>query len=48
MPGMNGGSGTMTVRMYSDGLRRIILTSIHAGGSIGLHTQTSGDDMNYI
>ena len=48
MPGMNGGSGTMTVRMYSDELRRIILTSIHAGGSIGLHTQTSGDDMNYI
>ncbi len=36
-PGMNGGTGLMTVRMY-----------IHSGGSIGMHRQTSGDDMNYI
>ena len=48
MPGMNNGTGTMTVSMYNNEKYRIILTRIHAGGSIGMHTQTSGDDMNYI
>ena len=38
----------MTVRMYNDEKYRIISTVIHAGGSIGLHMQSSGDDMNYI
>ena len=48
IPGMNNGTGEMTVRMYNDDKYRIILTVIHAGGSIGIHTQSSGDDMNYI
>lgn len=48
MPGMNSGTGQMTVRMYNDEKYRIVPTIIHAGGSIGLHTQNSGDDMNYI
>ena len=48
IPGMNNGTGEMTVRMYYDEKYRIIPTSIHPGGSIGAHTQTSGDDMNYI
>lgn len=48
MPGMNSGTGKMTVRMYNDEKYRIVTTIIHAGGSIGLHTQNSGDDMNYI
>ena len=48
MPGMNSGTGQMTVRMYNDEKYRIVPTVIHAGGSIGLHTQNSGDDMNYI
>ena len=47
-PGMNGGTGLMTVRMYNDEKYRIIPTTIHSGGSIGMHRQTSGDDMNYI
>lgn len=34
--------------MYNDDKYRIILTNIHAGGSIGRHVQSSGDDMNYI
>jgi len=34
--------------MYNDGTYRIIPTMIHPGGSIGLHTQGSGDDLNYI
>lgn len=48
IPGMNGGTGTMTARMFNDEKYRIIPTRIHPGGSIGGHTQDSGDDMNYI
>ena len=48
IPGMNNGTGTMTVNMYNDEKYRIILTRLHPGGSIGVHTQTSGDDLNYI
>lgn len=48
IPGMNDGTGTMTARMYNDEKYRIIPTAIHPGGSIGEHTQMSGDDMNYI
>lgn len=48
MPGMNGGTGEMTCRMYNDEKYRIIPTAIHPGGSVGLHSQDSGDDLNYI
>ncbi len=48
VPGMNNGTGTMTVRMYNDEKYRIVSTVIHPGGSIGMHTQSSGDDLNYI
>ncbi len=48
MPCMNNGTGTMTVRMYNDEKYRIVPTIIHSGGSIGTHTQNSGDDLNYI
>lgn len=48
MPGMNHGTGEMTVRMFHDENYRIIPTSIHPGGSIGIHEQTSGDDLSYI
>lgn len=48
MPCLNDGIGTMSARMYNDEKYRIILTSIHAGGCIGQHKQSSGDDLNYI
>ena len=47
-PGMNNGTGMMSARMYNDDSYRIISTVIHPAGSIGTHTQNSGDDMNYI
>jgi quercetin dioxygenase-like cupin family protein len=47
-PGMNNGTGMMSVRMYNDDSYRIIPTTIHPGGSIGIHAQASGDDLNYI
>ncbi len=48
LPGMNNGTGMMSAQMYDDEKYRIIPTSIHPGGSIGVHAQSSGDDMNYI
>ena len=43
MPGMNHGTGMMTAKMYMDEKGKIIPTRIHAGGSIGMHRQDSGD-----
>lgn len=48
VPGMNGGTGEMSAKMYMDEQGKIISCRIHPGGSIGLHTQSSGDDINYI
>lgn len=48
VPGMNGGTGEMSAKMYMDEQSKIIPCRIHPGGSIGLHTQSSGDDINYI
>lgn len=48
IPGMNGGAGTMSCRMFNDDRYRIIPTRIHPGGFIGEHVQESGDDLNYV
>ena len=48
MPGMNGGTGEMSARLYMDGDRKIIPCTIHPGGSIGMHRHETGDDINYI
>jgi quercetin dioxygenase-like cupin family protein len=48
IPGINNGTGKMTCWMFNDDKYRIISTRIHRGGSIGRHTQDSGDDLNYI
>lgn len=48
MPGMNDGTGMMSAKMYMDEGGKIIPCSIHKGGSIGLHTHTASDDINYV
>lgn len=48
MPGMNNGTGTMTAKMHMSDNGKIIPTRIHPGGSIGMHRQDSGDDINYV
>ena len=48
IPGMNGGTGTLTVRMMNDEKYRLISTVLHPHSSIGTHAQSSGDDINYI
>lgn len=47
-PGMNSGTGIMTAKMYMDEQGKIILCSIHVGGSIGLHKHETSDDINYV
>lgn len=46
--GMNDGTGEMTAKMYISENGKIIPCTIHKGGSIGLHTQNTSDDINYV
>ena len=48
IPGMNGGTGTMTAKMYRADHGKIIPCRIHPGGSIGLHKHETSDDINYV
>ena len=48
IPGMNDGTGEMSARMYMDEQGKIIPTTIHSGGSIGLHRHPTSDDINYV
>lgn len=47
-PGMNGGTGTMSARMFVGERGKIIPTRIHPGGSIGPYLQRTSDDINYV
>lgn len=48
IPGMNGGTGTMSAKLFVDEQGKIIRTEIHPGGSIGLHRHETSDDINYV
>lgn len=48
IPGMNGGTGEMSAKMFMDGNGKIIPCKIHAGGSIGMHSHPTSDDINFI
>lgn len=48
VPGMNQGTGTMSARMYMDEEGKVITSSIHPGGSIGMHVHETSDDINYV
>ena len=48
IPRMNGGEGSVFAKMAVTEDTRIVLTRIPPGSSIGLHRQTSGDDVNYV
>ena len=45
VPGMNGGTGEMTARMYMSDAGKIIPCRIHAGDSIGMHRHETSDDI---
>lgn len=46
--GMNHGTGEMSAKMYMDNEGKIITSSIYVGGSIGIHSHATSDDINYI
>ena len=48
IPGMSGGKGALSARMFNNDAYRIIPTAIHPNSSIGSHVQESGDDLNYV
>lgn len=47
-PGMYGGTGEMSVKMFLDDNGKIIPCKIHKGGSIGMHSHPTSDDINFI
>lgn len=46
--GMNGGTGEMSVKMFRDDNGKIIPCRIHAGGSIGMHSHPTSDDISFV
>ena len=48
LPGMNGGTGEMSAKMFMDDKAKIIPCRIHKGGSIGIHTHFTSDDINFV
>lgn len=48
IPGMNGGTGTMSAKMFMDEQGKIIPAKIHPSSSIGLHKHETSDDINYV
>lgn len=47
-PGMNGGTGTMTIKMNVDDYGKVLECAIHPGGSIGIHRHDTSDDVNFV
>lgn len=45
---MNSGTGEMSAKMYMNAKGKIISSRIHAGGSIGMHSHSTSDDINFI
>lgn len=48
LPGMNGGTGTISAKMYLCDKGKLIPSKLHAGGSIGRHEHRTSDDINFI
>ena len=47
-PGMNHGAGEMTAQMAANACGRFVLNRIHPYGSIGIHEQKSGNEINFV
>ena len=47
-PGMNHGSGEMSAQVFDCEQGKFVITRIHPFGSIGIHEQKLGDDINYV
>lgn len=47
-PCMNNGTGEMSSRFYMGQQGKLISCRIHPGGSIGLHSHPTSDDLNFV
>ena len=45
---MNGGSGRVHAKMFMNSSGKVIISRLEPGASIGLHTQSSGNDINFV
>lgn len=45
---MNGGMGQVKAKMHMSDAGKIITAHICPGGSIGMHTHNTSDDINYV
>ena len=48
MPCRNQGTGEMSARFYAGEGGKLISCRIHPGGSIGLHSHPTSDDLNFV
>ncbi|MBQ7154487.1 MAG: cupin domain-containing protein [Synergistaceae bacterium] len=46
--GMNGGTGKVAAKMFMNSSGKVIVSRLKPGSSIGLHTQTTGSDINFV
>jgi len=47
-PGMNHGTGEMTARIVENAQGKFLVNRLHPYGSIGIHTQKKGCEINYV
>ncbi|MDY6284899.1 MAG: cupin domain-containing protein [Hallerella sp.] len=47
-PGMNHGAGEMTARIVENSHGKFLINRLHPYGSIGIHTQKNGCEINYV
>ena len=48
IPNFKGGEGTAYVRMFFDGLNRVMLGRLPAGSSIGMHTHETNSEIMHV
>ena len=48
IPGLNGGEGTVSAKMFADSAGKILYSRLPAGASIGLHRHESNCEINYV
>lgn len=48
IPHLNGGEGEVSAKMYMDESGKIMVSRIPAGASIGMHEQSTSNDINYV
>lgn len=46
--GMNGGEGEISAKMYMNSSGKVIVSRIKPYSSIGLHTHTTSNDINFV